>query len=206
MCMEILVDNDPDMGILAKPFKSLKDCVMQKRSIHNFQHRKLMRAIRKYYIFNPKAKVHMAFVVYYNVRRPKMATVRDVEFSRGVLYDMEKGPTAMDLVHLHVMQAIYDSNDIYPMPRMLYKKDYISNYKEDDFKLKPLRAIKRIPMMYMSTDFLVFILVGIPALFVIYLLHTMEPMKHTFFEKLIFKIYMIFSQLFPNVEFPGLDF
>lgn len=166
--MEILVENHYDKGVLPKRFKALMDSVTKKRRVRNFQHKKLMNAIKKYYIFNPEAKVDLAFVVYYLSTRPKITTICDVSFPFSWLYDIR-----------NVMQALYESDDANPISRMIYKKNYNSKYK-GDFKWKLL-----IP------EILMFILLGIPALLIMCLLYTMEPIW-----KLFLKIYKLFSQLF----------
>lgn len=176
----------------------------QHREILIQQHTLLKQAMQKLYIYKPGPKIHSVYVEKQQYNKVHRAYAYDIPMSRGVLYNLLEGPTPMDLVHLHIMQAIYDTNEKYPMPRLVCKADIICCEK-DALDLKKLKTKKPFSWSFKTGDFLVLIIMGIPTLYVMYILHTMDPFNFTFFEKLLIRMHMIFFKMFPNVKFPGLD-
>lgn len=199
MSRQIISNNKIVIRNIIKTKHTLEQRLSCRRKLYNYLYTQMLQTLMRSYKSNKKDKIHL--LIYEKQEHFEWQTVeiRDIQMSRGIILDLNKPQTPTDIVYAKIMQAITDENYDHSTVAYTDCKPCVKNVPPVGNKLKELRrpliASKRQEYFYVL--FIIFLLVLIP--FMDYMYHfVFKPVKLSFFQQIVSKIYKILNKLFPD--------
>lgn len=196
---KLILNRNAEIYDIIKARYTVKQRVECRENLFNYVHTEMLKGLAKLYEFNTNDRVQLLFNLKPKRFGWKVIVIRDFKMSRGIIIDLDKSQTRVDIMHTRLVEPLADANNDYPMPRLVVNEDAKPCVKYvppvvNKF-IVALRSLKSRKEFFVAL-FFICLLMLYPILYNMY--HFIfKPVELSWYEKIFYEISKILNKLFP---------